>query len=1033
MSKSHKKTTFNIPKIVDRINEFYSDNLEEYDLREILAKVFSEKHDFEDLPDVLTVDYPVEGYTKKDGTKVKAHTRGESSLLSNFNQTNLRQLKFVAKKSGVQGYSKLKKEELITKILEHSKKILKTGEFGNKDSWEYNPKKEESFEDWDESYLEEEGSYDIPSRFKDSIIHKGLEFYLYRGFPFDPSLKPIKRGFPHWYNEYIGFEDQLIDKAERDDDYFLLFQMDGWQIAYRSKEGTRKGRSLDFITYNSLIFPTGHYVRTTKDGTIKTLESFRNGEFSLDIGEALQLIGDFIHDAAQVGRPPTIHQRGLKAGTPSAAVSGAKRTKVGQTLLKQLGTKAFEVGMPTAVTSATPFSMVNIESGVIVRGEVVSELVEGIKQLTPVSSSNVKGVGQFKNELLVQFLPSKLTPQRTYRYTFETPEGAEEAYGSLVSTGSPGRWVWEYLRGHIKGEAVSASKLGSSLKPPGKGLPTIGGTSASLVPYGIATRVPVSRVAGFDKMAKLLKLEESNPTLFPETGSRVEGLLGTRKLFRDQTLAWVDPRIAPRVTAIADIKKEFAALGMKTPKLPGLDFVYVGNLNDLTEDYKVKGYYSMRGKTPKRTFTRRHTRDEGKTIADIPRLTSEEVQIAHIISIRKKRLKEIPIWSKLKDLRERLEENLKEIREAEKKRDYPKVNELNAERQFIREQLEIPQRKQNEQLIQSYEDSIEWHEEHLKRLEKERLESAFPDEIGAIIESMQEERAMIRMAKRNIYEVRERLKNVERFESKLFDTHNDLDLQYGFDEPLDDKLKVAKGIIYKEPFSYGWKIELINREFKNLPKNLRDSCSQIRIFEIANDDPSYGSLEGCGGFYDPRERTITVGLRNSTTERIYSPGFVKEATVHEAAHALDYAKLHWNEKFKNEDFYAQNLNRLRNRGEYAAKNKTEFFAEGYTNLYIENHAWFRGLTKGTKGFFKNIIQKYDFILDFIMNDLNEKINGIKFSYENSDGKWIFGFYRVPEEISYEEAEIMVNEGKAQYENVDKYLEPIEIELSEVEP
>lgn len=735
-------------------------------------------------------------------------------------------------------------------------------------------------------------------------------------------------------------------------------------------------------------------------------------------------------DAVGVGRPPTIHQRGLKAGTPSAAVSGAKRTKVGQTLIKQLGTEAFEVGMPTAVTSVTPFNMVNIESGVIVRGEVVSELVEGIKQLTPVSSSNVKGVGQFKNELLVQFLPSKLTPQRTYRYTFETPEGAEEAYGSLVSTGSPGRWVWEYLRGHIKGEPVTSSKLASSLKPPGKGLPTIGGTSASLVPYGIATRVPVSRVAGFDKMAKLLKLEEANPTLFPETGSRVEGLLGTRKLFRDQTLAWVDPRIAPRVTAIADIKKEFAALGMKTPKLPGLDFLYVGNINDLTEDYKVKGYYANRGKPPTRTFIRRHTREEGKTIADIPRLTAEKVQIAHIRSIREKRLREVPLWSKLKGLRKRLEKSLKEIRKAEKRGDYPKISELSAERQFIREQLEIPKRMKYKYQIESSEDRLKWREEQLERLEKE-LKGAFPDEIGSIVESMREERAMIRVEERKIFQSKEKLEIVEKFESQLFDTHNDLSLQYDFETPLDEKLRVAKGIIYKSPFGYGWKIDLINSVFKNLPQNLRDSCSQIRIFEIANDDPSYGSLEGCGGFYDPPERTITVGLRNSKSESLYSFGFVKEATVHEAAHALDYAKLNWDEKSELADFYGKNLNRLKNRGEYAAKNNTEFFAEGYAKLYLENHAWFRGLTKGTKGFFKNIIQKYDFILDFIMNALNEKINGIKFSYENSDGKWIFGFYRVPEEISYEKAESMVNEGKAQYENIDKYLEP-EIELSEAD-
>ena len=39
-----------------------------------------------------------------------------------------------------------------------------------------------------------------------------------------------------------------------------------------------------------------------------------------------------------------------------------------------------------------------------------------------------------------------------------------------------------------------------------------------------------------------------------------------------------------------------------------------------TEDYKVKGYYSERGKPPKRIWTRRHTREEGTSIKGRPRM-----------------------------------------------------------------------------------------------------------------------------------------------------------------------------------------------------------------------------------------------------------------------------------------------------------------------------------------------------------------------------------------------------------------------------
>ena len=262
----------------------------------------------------------------------------------------------------------------------------------------------------------------------------------------------------------------------------------------------------------------------------------------------------------------------------------------------------------------------------------------------------------------------------------------------------------------------------------------------------------------------------------------------------------------------------------------------------------------------------------------------------------------------------------------------------------------------------------------------------------------------------------------------MFDSHHDLDVQYGFEKPLNEKIRVAKGIIYKEPYRFGSKIEQINRTFNKLPKDIRDSCKEVRIFEIATDDPTKGSMDGAGGFYSHNTKAITIGLRSSRSKKdpyMYSYSFLKESTIHEGAHALDFNKLSSYEKQLNNEQYNQDKRKLQFLKEYGGTNETEFFAEGYTNAYLENWKWFEPLTANTKRFFKDIIERYraiDFILDFIMIPvINKEINGIKFSYE-SEGDWIFGIKRIPEEISQEEAEIMVNEGKAQFENVDKYID-----------
>ena len=81
------------------------------------------------------------------------------------------------------------------------------------------------------------------------------------------------------------------------------------------------------------------------------------------------------------------------------------------------------------------------------------------------------------------------------------------------------------------------SKIGPSLSPPGQGLPTIGGTSASLVNYQISNRVPVKRVEGFEGMSSILKRKTPNPVSDPSTGMRIEKLLSSRKELRELNLS----------------------------------------------------------------------------------------------------------------------------------------------------------------------------------------------------------------------------------------------------------------------------------------------------------------------------------------------------------------------------------------------------------------------------------------------------------------------------------------------------------------
>jgi len=97
-----------------------------------------------------------------------------------------------------------------------------------------------------------------------------------------------------------------------------------------------------------------------------------------------------------------------------------------------------------------------------------------------------------------------------YKYSMGSNEAAQGAFDEMVQ-GSPGRWVWNNLRNHVKGDPTHnpdgskiASKYGKVFGNPSK--ETIGGIGASNVPYDKSSYNRVKRfmneMPGFEELAK---------------------------------------------------------------------------------------------------------------------------------------------------------------------------------------------------------------------------------------------------------------------------------------------------------------------------------------------------------------------------------------------------------------------------------------------------------------------------------------------------------------------------------------------------
>lgn len=228
---------------------------------------------------------------------------------------------------------------------------------------------------------------------------------------------------------------------------------------------------------------------------------------------------DLTEDAARMARSK-FQREGPSKPAKTTPIRGKASSLFEQ--IQALIPSFFGVGAPTEITRQ--IEMENTETGQKFMAEIVEELDKNIIQMTPVSSSNVKAVGQFGNEALIQFHET----QGTYRFKTDSPEMAKDVTMSLINTASPGRWVWNNIRGHSKGDPTGIDKVpwkyGPALMNPSHKV--IGGTTASLIkPYAIAGRTPVKKIQGFDKLVKKLKRMQSSPTMNPQTGSAVESQL----------------------------------------------------------------------------------------------------------------------------------------------------------------------------------------------------------------------------------------------------------------------------------------------------------------------------------------------------------------------------------------------------------------------------------------------------------------------------------------------------------------------------
>jgi len=262
---------------------------------------------------------------------------------------------------------------------------------------------------------------------------------------------------------------------------------------------------------------------------------------------------DFMEDAVRgPGRPPTASSRAPKAGSPSALVGGAKRTKTGQ-VLQQAGIPLAAEGTPSVTM---PFTVVNSETGEIISGEVTASPEDNTIPLAPVSSSTVKAVGAYRNELLVQFHGT----QGTYRYMFRDPYTAMEARKALMESESPGRWIWHSIRGHKAGETITKAKLGPAW---GSGREVIGGTSASLISYEKAGRSPVSKAQELEAMSKKMKREKSSPNEDPSTGATIEKRLKSIRELRDKNVQNLFQHLQSRLST-KDHVCDFVMTGLLT-------------------------------------------------------------------------------------------------------------------------------------------------------------------------------------------------------------------------------------------------------------------------------------------------------------------------------------------------------------------------------------------------------------------------------------------------------------------------------------
>lgn len=407
-------------------------------------------------------------------------------------------------------------------------------------------------------------------------------------------------------------------------------------------------------------------------------------------------------------RDPVAARAAKKTKAQTFKAAAAKRHKFpelgGKTLTQALGEGVFEAGDPEQFIKIGA-ELVQVptlsKAGATVRGRPSFTN----RPMTPVMSSNVMGRAVRGNNLYVQFHGNK---GKIYKYTMPSPDAALEAFEAMVEQ-SPGGWVWDNLRGKVKGPVFGKpNKL------------TPGGTSASIVPYDKLTFSRVKTILG--KIPNYEELSEKWKEF--KMAVKAEGPDGptSREPFKFSEIESFQKKLQSQ---LKDREKKFKEL-QKMFKKQGVKSIYSKlPKRDLVEDTEEGRWVTIKGT---HVFIKK---------GQSPMEALEETIGKKKVKKEERVKKEKELTSELAEIRLKREKKEKEFKEMTKREQEIKFIDISEKKGYLKNRLKgVKEGSKEEIKILGWLDDLRMKKEWLTKLAESQKDfdsedKAYTDEVMA--------------------------------------------------------------------------------------------------------------------------------------------------------------------------------------------------------------------------------------------------------------------------------------------------------------